>query len=184
MNLFQKRNTQIVILFLIIILGAIAGSIFRALHPDWNIWNNQTFRQGMGIVTEYRFYCIAAPVFWLAITAILGLSATGLPFVPCILFLRGAAVGAILEQIYEQSGFLTALPSLLMIMPYIYLSSFVMLFAAREALKFSMQITGLLCDSSHDEEVSVKLYIIRFMILFLFIIILGILQNFLLTKFA
>ena len=184
MNLFKKRNTQIILLFLIMLLGAAAGSILRALHPDWSIWNNQTFRQGMGILTECRAYCIAAPVFWLAMTAVLGLSATGLPLVPCMLFLRGAAAGAILEQLYEQNHFLSSVPSLLMIMPYIYFSSFVMLFAAREALRFSMQIAGLLCDRTQDDEVSVKLYIIRFAVLFLFLIILGVLQNFLLTRFA
>ncbi len=184
MNLLKKRNHQIIVLFLIMILGTITGSIFSALHPDWSIWENQTFRQGMGLMTECRFYCIAAPVFWLALMGILGLSATGLPIVPCILFLRGAAAGAILERLYAEGGFLASCSSLCLIMPYIYLTSFVMLFGAREALRFSMQIAGLLCDRTQEEEVAVKLYIIRFFVLFLFIIILGVLQNFLLAEFS
>ena len=180
----KKRNIQIIVLFLILLMGTAAGSILRALHPEWCIWENQTFRQGMGIFPEYKFYCIAAPVFWLAMTAILGLSVTGLPFVPCVLFLRGAAAGAVLEQLYEENGFPAFCSSLLLMMPYIYLTSFVMLLGAREALRFSMQMTGILCDRTQEETFSVKLYIIRFLILFLFIIILGLLQNFLLTQFS
>ena len=181
MKWIQKTNVQIILLFMILLLGTVAGSVLNALYPEWHIWNNATFRQGIGILTEQRFYCIAAPIFWLAVTAALGLSATGLPVVPLILFLRGAALGAVLEQFYTENFSFTGL---LLMMPYACLTSFLMILGVREALRFSMQITGLLCETMQDDAVSVRLYIIRFIVLFIFMLILGLLQNFLLVKFS
>ena len=172
------------LLFLLLIIGTAAGSLLCERHPEWSVWNNMTFRQGMGILTEYRFYCIASPVFWLAVMSALGLSATGLPLVPCVLFLRGMAFGSVLERLYADGSAGSIGKSLLLILPYAYATSFIMLFGAREALRFSVQITGLLCDKVQDENASVKLYIIRFSVLFIFTAILGILQNFLLKSFS
>ena len=184
MNRIHQRNIQIILLFLILLAGTAAGSLLCERHPEWMLWNNMTFRQGMGILTEYRFYCIAAPLFWMAVTAALGLSATGLPLVPCVLFLRGMAFGSVMVRLYAENQFAEIGKSLLLILPYAYGISFVMLFGAREALRFSVQITGLLCDRTQEEETSVRLYIIRFSVLFIFTAILGILQNFLLKNFS
>lgn len=181
MKWIQKTNVQIILLFMILLLGTVAGSVLNALYPEWHIWDNATFQQGIGILTGQRFYCIAAPIFWLAVTAALGLSATGLPVVPLVLFLRGAALGAVLEQFYTENFSFTGL---LLMMPYACLTSFLMILGVREALRFSMQITGLLCETMQDDAVSVRLYIIRFIVLFIFMLILGLLQNFLLVKFS
>ena len=183
MSRIPRRNLQILLLFFIMLAGSVAGSILCAKYPDWNLWTNQTFRQGIGILDGQNFYCIAAPLFWLAVLAALGLSVTGLPFVPAVLFLRGAASGAVLEMLYANSG--SRGKVLLLTMPYFYAASLVMLFGAREALRFSVQMTGLLCESLPEEDtVPVKLYIIRFLVLFLFMTILGVLQYFLLSRFA
>ncbi len=181
----KRREIQILLLFLILTAGTIAGSILCAKHPGWGFWENMTFRQGLGILTEQKFYSIAAPLFWLAVTAALGLSATGLPLVPCVLFLRGAAFGAVLERLYLQSTPGEIGKALPLILPYAYCTTFVMLFGAREALRFSMQITGLLCEKNPDEDaVSVRLYVIRFLVLFFFMLLFGMIQNFLLIKFS
>ncbi|MBR4319997.1 MAG: hypothetical protein IKP69_08130 [Oscillospiraceae bacterium] len=181
MKWIQKTNIQIILLFSILLLGTAAGSVLSVLWPEWSVWSNATFRQGIGILTEQKFYCIAAPMFWLAVTAALGLSATGLSVVPLILFLRGAALGVVLKQFYtENFSFI----GLLLIMPYAYITSFLMILGVREALRFSMQITGLLCETIQDDAVSVKLYIIRCVVLFIFMLIFGLLQNFLLVKFS
>ena len=181
MKWIQKTNVQITLLFVILMLGTAAGSVLYLLYPEWHIWSNPTFQQGIGLLTEQRFYCIAAPLFWLAVTAALGLSATGLPVVPLILFLRGAALGAVLEQFYTENF---SFMGLLLMMPYACVTSFLMILGVREALRFSMQITGLLCETLPDDTVSVKLYIIRFTVLFIFMLMFGLLQNFLLVKFS
>ena len=183
MNRIKQRNVQIILLFLILLIGTVAGSVLCMQHPEWPLWNNMTFRQGLGILTEYQFYCIASPMFWLAVMSALGLSATGMPLVPCVLFLRGMAFGAVLERLYAENQFAEIGKAFLLILPYAYGTSFVMLFGAREALRFSIQITGLLCDKTQEEETSVKLYIIRFLVLFGFLLLLGLMQNFLLEKF-
>ncbi len=184
MKLIQKRNIQLLILFLMILFGTIAGSILYALYPQWNIWNNVTFLQGIGILKEQHFYCIIAPLFWLAVVAVLGLSAAGMPLVLLVLFLRGAAIGSVLETLYTNESPLRAGMNLLLIVPYAYATSFVMLFAAREALRFSLQITDLVCEKMTEEYFSVKLYTLRFLVLFLFMTLFGILQNFLLIHFS
>ncbi len=183
MNRIPRRNLQILFLFFIMLAGTVTGSILCAKYPDWGLWTNQTFRQGMGILNGQNFYCILAPLFWLAVLSALGLSVTGLPFVPAVLFLRGAASGAVLEMLYTHSDGIGK--NLLLTMPYFYAASLVMLFGAREALRFSAQMTELLCETLQEEDtVPVKLYIIRFLVLFLFMTILGVLQYFLLCKFA
>ena len=173
MNWIQQRTSQIIVLFLILTIGVMLGSTGRALHPDWSIWENLTFQQGMGIIPDTFMNCIFTPVFWLALMAALGLSAAGAAGTPLILIMRGAALGAILEQLYANESFIGFLKIILFVMPYAFSTSVVMLFGAREAFRFSIQIIGLLCDKTQDDGVSVRLYMLRFFILFIFMIILS-----------
>lgn len=178
---FHKRNIQILLLFLLIFAGTAVGSVLCCIYPEWSVWENPTFQQGIGILTEQKIYCLIAPVFWLAVIATLGMSVAGVPFLLCVLLLRGIAFGAVLEKFYLSGiSFL----ELFLIVPYAFLSSFVMILGVREAFRFSLQIAGLLCETVQEEAVSVKLYIIRFLILFIFLLLLGTMQNFLLVKFS
>ncbi len=180
MDLNRKRTSQIFLLFLMIIAGIILGSIICALYPEWSIWKSPTFRQGMGLMENPGLNCIFTSVFWLAVIAVLGLSVTGIVISPLVLLMRGAALGMVLEQLYATEGLYALGKILILVMPYACISTFIMLFGAREAMRFSMQIAGLLCEKTAEHAFSIKLYIIRFLVLLGFLLILGLMQSMLL----
>ncbi|MDE6658051.1 MAG: hypothetical protein K2J88_05655, partial [Oscillospiraceae bacterium] len=113
-----------------------------------------------------------------AILGALGLSAVGLVGAPVVLFLRGTALGAILELLYLANGLKGILIALLFIMPYAFSATIIMTLGARETFRFSMQIAGLVCEKTQENLISVQLYVIRFLVLFALLAILGILQCF------
>ena len=180
MNKIASRTGQIILLYLAVVIGVILGSIGRAMHPDWTIWENRTFCQGIGILSDTMLNSILTPLFWLAITAITGLSVIGTAGTPFVLILRGAALGAVLEHLYVSEGIHGFWKVIFFVMPYAFSATLVMLFGAREALRFSLQIAGLLCEKTSEDEISVGLYAVRFVVLFGFMILLSLLQFFLL----
>ena len=91
-----------------------------------------------------------------------------------------AALGMVLEQLYATEGLYALGKILILVMPYACISTFIMLFGAREAMRFSMQIAGLLCEKTAEHAFSIKLYIIRFLVLLGFLLILGLMQSMLL----
>lgn len=179
MMIFKQRTSQLVLLCMAVVVGVILGSILRAFYPAWEVWENTAFLQGIGTVSPKHgivFYYVLTPLCCLAIFAVLGLSAVGLAGAPCFLVLRGAAIGAVLEILYASSGSQGIFTALLFVMPYACATTLVMTFGAREAFGFSMQIAGLVCEKTQENKISVQLYIVRFVVLFLLLAGLGILQ--------
>lgn len=180
MAILKQRTSQMLVLFLAVFAGVMLGSILRAFYPTWTIWENTTFLQGMGldIISPHGkiFHYILTPFFWLAVLGALGLSAVGLAGAPCVLFLRGTALGAILEVLYVSDGIKGVLTALLFIMPYAFSATIIMTLGARETFRFSMQIAGLVCEKTQENMISVQLYAVRFLVLFILLTGLGALQ--------
>ena len=176
----RQRTSQLILAVVMIVAGIILGSVLRALHPAWGIWEHPLFLQGIGLAVSPEhgklIYYVLTPVCCLAVQAILGLSAVGIAGVPVLLILRGSAVGAVLELLYTTDGIRGIVTALLFIMPYVCVATLLMALGAREAFGFSLQITGLVCEKAQEQKISVKLYSIRFVVLFALLAGSGILQ--------
>ncbi|MDE5768237.1 MAG: hypothetical protein K2H82_02510, partial [Oscillospiraceae bacterium] len=143
----RQRTSQLILSVVMIAAGVVLGSVLRALHPTWGIWEHPLFLQGIGLAVSPEhgklMYYVFTPVCCLAVFAALGLSAVGIAGVPFLLILRGSAVGAVLELLYTTYGIRGIVTALLFIMPYVCVATLLMALGAREAFGFSLQITGL-----------------------------------------
>ena len=106
----MNAGTSRKILFLLtvsILTGALLGGVLEVLHPDWHIWQNGIFRQGMGLsgkgFHEMLIQYTYDSMLWLVILAISGLSVFGIPSALLTLMVarignRGDFIGAVPQQ--------------------------------------------------------------------------------------
>lgn len=151
-----------------VLTGALLGGVLEVLHPDWHIWKNGIFRQGMGLsglgfremLTEYTY----SSMIWLGILAILGLSVFGVPTAVLTLLLRGSAIGAILAELYHNNGFAGVVTVLLFVMPHALIGTGIMMLSARETVRSTYVLIA--CISGREtEKIPVGLYCLRWLVL-------------------
>ena len=151
-----------------VLTGALLGGVLEVLHPDWHIWENRIFRQGMGLSgLEFRQMLIQytlASMLWLVILAILGLSVFGVPTAVLTLLLRGSAIGAILAELYHDNGFAGVMTVLLFIMPYVLVSTGIMLLSARETVRSTYVLIACI-SGKETEKIPLGLYCLRWLVL-------------------
>ena len=151
-----------------ILTGALLGGVLEVLHPDWHIWENRIFRQGMGLSgLEFRQMLIQYTLdsmLWLAILAILGLSVFGVPAAVLTLMLRGSAIGAILAELYHNNGFAGIMTVLLFIMPYVLVGTGIMLLSARETIRSTYVLIACI-SGKETEKIPLGLYCLRWLVL-------------------
>ncbi len=151
-----------------VLTGALLGGVLEVLHPDWHIWENRIFRQGMGLSgLEFRQMLIQYTLdsmLWLVILAILGLSVFGVPTAVLTLLLRGSAIGAILAELYHDNGFAGVMTVLLFIMPYVLVSTGIMLLSARETVRSTYVLIACI-SGKETEKIPLGLYCLRWLVL-------------------
>lgn len=179
-RLCRQRTSQLVLAVVMTTAGVVLGSMLRALHPAWGIWEHPGLLQGIGLASApecglFVYYAVT-PVCCLAVLAVLGLSAVGIAGVPLFLIFRGMAVGAVLELLYATDGLRGIVTALLFVMPYMCMTTLFLMLGAREAFGLSLQITGLVCEKPQEQDISVKLYMIRFLVLFALLVGTGLVQ--------
>ena len=166
----MKRGTSrsFVLPVTAVCIGVAAGSILRMYCPAWDIWEELLFRQGLwvtdGSFGGLLFRCSAGVLFWTAVLAALGLSVVGTPAALAVMGLRGAAVGAVLAELYAGQGIRGVLAALLFVVPYALAETFLLLLAARETIRCTGQLRACLMGRE-DEPFSARLYALRFGIL-------------------
>jgi hypothetical protein len=166
----------------IVIIGVISGSVLAVLHPDWSLWENIVFRQGMGTYAaslpfwKMLTYNTCAALLWMMILAALGISMYGMPASSVVLLFRGMAIGALLSMLYVQQGIAGILTAVLFVVPYAISGTLLLLIAARESMRLSWTIIRNVCIGKQKSEVSGKLYCIRFIVLALLLFVFNLLQ--------
>ena len=178
----MNAGTSRKILFLLtisILTGALLGGVLEVLHPDWQIWQNEVFRQGMGLsgkgFHEMLIQYTYDSMIWLVILAILGLSVFGVPTAVLTLMLRGSAIGAILAELYRNNGFAGVMTVLLFIMPYVLTSTGIMMLSARETVR-STHVLIACISGKETEKIPLGIYCLRWLVLTIAMFLLTLLQ--------
>ncbi len=176
------KNDKLLRWFLIaILLGTLLGSVLYVLYPSHMIWQESLFRQGIGTApaafdfTEMFLAICIVSVVWTFLMAVLGTSLVGVPFIICLLVLRAAAIGAVLSELYCLQGSAGLLTAVLFVMPYAVFSMFVYVLGIRESIRFSVSLLQLVRQGRGD-SLSVRLYLIRFLMILMLMLAAGLLQ--------
>ena len=178
----MNAGTSRKILFLLtisILTGALLGGVLEVLHPDWHIWQNEIFRQGMGLsgknFREMLIQYTYDSMIWLVILAILGLSVFGVPTAILTLMLRGSAIGAILAELYRNNGFAGVMTVLLFIMPYALTGTGIMMLSARETIRSTYVLIACI-SGKETEKIPLGIYCLRWVVLTISMFILTLVQ--------
>lgn len=182
-GLQKSKSTQnsVFLLLLLVLAGTAAGSVLSAVYPACPLWQNVLFRQGMGVFTDdgsflaVLWQVAGVSLLWLTLYALSGISLAGALFAAGFLLLRGAALGVVLGELYRALG-LAGLPgAVLFVMPYALITAFAMALAARESIRFSLRLCRM-TRSGIQEEGSLRLYAVRFLVLSVLLLTAGLLQ--------
>ncbi len=169
------------LLLLFILAGVIIGSIGCVTLPECALWENSLFRQGIGTdPAAYPFgflllRAVGIPLLWMLLALLIGMSLVGVPFSYALLLFRGMALGTVLAQLYLIQGVTGCLTALLFVMPYALAGIFLYATGMRESLRLSSGMFRFLC-LDRGEKPELRLYLIRYAVLLLFLCIIGLLQ--------
>ncbi len=122
-------------LFWMVAVGTLTGSVLATLYPEYTVWQNPVFRQGIGLNTMSFLHLTGCACLAIGILAALGLSMLGAAGAYAVVFCRGAAFGAVLTEVYRTQDIAGILTSLLFVVPFALMSILVLLPAARETCR-------------------------------------------------
>ncbi len=181
----DRRSVQkngVVYLFVLVLVGVAVGSVLRMLRQSIPLWDGTFFLQGIGFPEATDFgnvlvYCALIPLLWLALYAALGLSLAGIPGAAGLLVLRGAALGGTLSEMYLTKG-IGCLPDVLVfVMPCAFLGTLLFTLAARVAIRAGVRMAQLVFRRTQEETLPLRLYALRFLVLAVSLLLLGVLQS-------
>ncbi len=176
-----SAGTAIMVLLAVVLAGTMIGSVLCVQYAQWKLWRMPVFLQGMALEGETAFgdslQCrLLIPLGWLALYGAAGFSVLGMPAALLMLLLRGAALGCVLGQTYLAQGVTGLLTALGFVMPYAFCSTLLYVLAAREVLRFSAGIGKTIFRRSGEPSAPLRMYALRYMVLAVFLSLLGILQ--------
>lgn len=102
---------------------------------------------------------------------LLGFSAISQPAEILVAFFRGMGLGTSIAYIYASYGLRGFFITLIIILPHAVISSIVIIISVRESLRLSNLFTGYAFSFAQENEMrsSIKLYLLKFLILFVII---------------
>lgn len=176
----KKQDLLLYAMLAAVLVGTALGSFTRVLHPAWGIWDSWLIRQGMAehaaAFGEQLLTCCAGLLFWTGILAAAGLSVLGMPAAFAVMLFRGCAVGAVLAELYRQTGWRGVPEGILFVLPFAVTGTGLLLLAARECSRSAGQLwTGI--TGKDGERFSIVLYGIRFGVLLLGVLLLALVQS-------
>ena len=189
-----KKNIKpnIILLMTLLLIGVLIGTLaFCNMSQD--DFNNFSFITQMFIKnkTEQTFLqslinSFSTSASLLLICFFLGFSAISQPVEITIPIFRGLGLGASIAYIYVTYGIKGFLISLLLIIPNAVISSISIIIAARESIKMSNMFTFFAISNSCENNMKscIKLYLLKFVILFVIIGLSSVIDSLLAFIFA
>jgi len=173
----QRRKLEISIYVILLVIGFMAGMFFTMKHDNMSIFKFCiTYGMAKSTVsrTEVFLFCfLKNGVPWL-LSIFFGLCAIGQPCLLSILLMHGFASGCCLA--YLSSDFNAVIfPRYMTEAVFTIASSFIILLAVRSAVRFSLAAIEVYISESSAEGMrkNLKLYFVRFGILFLMVLLLS-----------
>lgn len=110
----------------------------------------------------------------------LGLCAIAQPVLICLLIYRGIGLGLSIAYYYILYGFKGGIISFILILPGAIISTFALIIGVRESIKMSNMVLGVIIGNKKcgiSDKSCIKLYVLKFIILFAIILIASIIQG-------
>lgn len=169
----SNKKVSILLLFGLVVLGVIIGTITFCTIPDNKLLMNGLLNHGFiknntdQTVLESFINAFRNTSFLIIILFILGFGAVSQPIEAFVLFYRGIALGISVSFTYFHYGFKGFLVALLIILPHAVLSSVLLILATREAIKSSNMFAGFAFVGKNNEKPNpqIKIYFIKFLVL-------------------
>lgn len=98
----------------------------------------------------------------------LGVSAVGVPLIPCVLVFRGLGLGTALGYLYAANGLKGIAFSVLLIIPPAIVSSILIILSCKEAFRFSLLLCRRFLPNAEQPQglwPQLKVYLVRFLAL-------------------
>lgn len=183
MTISQKRKLFIGILMIFMFAGVIAGTLFVIIDTEKNYVISNFFNQRLIKSAEERtlfrvFIDSFLPLFIILVfQMICGFFAIGQPLCFITLLHRGIAGGISAALIYSSYGIRGFLIIVIMLLPAMIFSMFILVLSARESIKLSNIIASFAFGKQSEEKTEIRLYIIKFLVLTIFALICAILDS-------
>lgn len=173
------RRTRIIsFLFAIISAGVLLGTLIFKERDSSDFLSDylcQGFVAAGGSQSAMDAFSISLSwtSFFVVSMFMLGFCSISQPLEFLLLFYRGIAIGMSLSYIYSYYGVKGALSAIFTVIPYAIITSVIMVFAAREAIRMSNLYIFWLVGRVHEDDnnAQLKLYIIRFAVLMFFVLL-------------
>ncbi len=183
MTASQKRKLSLGILMLFMFAGVIAGTLLVIKDADRFFVTTDLFSQRLikssGTKTLLKVFSDS----FLPLAAILlfqmicGFFALGQPLCAFTLFHRGAAGGISAALIYCEYGLKGFFIIVIMLLPVLVFNMYILVFGARESVRLSNILAGFILGKDCGENESIRLYLLKFLILTAFALICSVLDS-------
>ncbi len=170
----QKRKYGTIALMIVFLAGILIGTLLVCMGKDRLFTaENAVFRcfiKDCSAKTVIEVFCVAFKPMLMLLTLqfLLGFFAVGQPIAVVTVALKGVVSGISASAIYLEYGAKGAIVNLLTLLPYVILSSFIIITGARESFRFSDRFLCYAFGANCDSRPEVKLYCLRFIVLIIF----------------
>ena len=173
----MRPKTMWILFAAVLTAGVAAGSALRIIFPGHPVWELLlSFNIGSSFGDAFRRFALFGTC-WLILFAVLGVTLLAAPVAICLLFAYGVTVGASLGALYS-AGFLMGFgKAVCFVMPYAGIMAILLFVAAREAVRSSMRLDGLVRGREVASE-PFRMYCLRFTVLELAVLLLAVLHGF------
>lgn len=175
----MKRTRVVFLLFAVISAGIFFGTMLFRGSSDTDIFMSDVLSGGFikladtQSVLDVFYRSVSGTSLLVIILFLLGFCCISQPAELFILFYRGMTLGIAVSFVYGAYGVRGAAVALFMILPHAVITSTVLVFAAREAMRLSniyiFYIAGRISET--DEKPELRLYAVRFAVLMFFVLI-------------
>lgn len=183
MTASQKRKLSLGLLMLFMFTGIIAGTLLVIKDADRDFVTTDLFSQRLIKGGQAKTLFKVFQDSFLPLAAILlsqmicGFFAVGQPLCAFTLFHRGAAGGISAALIYCEYGLKGFFIIVVMLFPVLVFNMYILIFGARESVRLSNTIVGFLFGKECGDNVSIRLYLIKFLVLTAFALICSVLDS-------
>lgn len=175
---FLKNNWCLLLLSLCLIIGLSLGAFLCSENGKLHILANELLQEYLAVRTDGSFFAIfissllLSGIFLVLVFA-LGTSVTGITVVPIFTIFRGIIVGMPVSLLYSQYALNGIAFNALVLIPPTIVSVTTLIFAAREAVSFSLQVIQLTLPDKMPKNLSYAFnyYCKRYLIYLFFTII-------------
>ena len=166
----NKKNP--VIFTLCAVVGIVFGVVLQTIDETVHMSASQVFTAyssnlpSIGFMQIFLGYLLYNCLFIIA-ALFMGLCAIGFPFLYAVPFVKGLGIGSVLGYIYAFHGIKGVLYSALTVFPAAAIEFFAINLACNESYQMSLDILNVIKNRKRDNaEPDMKLYIIRYLIIF------------------